>query len=160
MKRTLMYTVFVKIDDNDKPCNTQDIAEGIQRGIDIGMQEGFITGPDNEDVLVSKITTRYNENTGESIPGFDLLNDGKNPGSYTADASRSGDRDIYNEVRIGIYKDNGQECVADMLVGLDSTNMEPRVLVTTGGNGDGEHTFAIYPLRTPDESVKRIDGQL
>ena len=90
------------------------------------------------------------ETTG--IPRFPLMNGGKNPENYTAEASRTGDAGIYNEVRIGVFKESDNVCLADVLVGLNDAG-EPRILVTADGNGDNEAAFVIYPLRPAEEAL-------
>lgn len=91
-----------------------------------------------------------------AIPRFNMLHSGDNPGGYTAEASRTGDAGIYEEVRIGIFKGGDRECLGDVLVGLTEEG-EPRVLVTTDGKGEEEASFVIYPLRPADEACLRWD---
>lgn len=70
------------------------------------------------------------------------MNDGRNPQGIVLEADESGDRGIYNEIRVSALK--GEDCVADILVGLDEKG-QVRVLVTTGNEGDGDHAVAVYP---------------
>lgn len=90
------------------------------------------------------------------IPEFTLLNDGSNPQGYRACAARSGDRGIYEEVRIGIFHPDGH-CVGDVLVGLTADG-EPRVMLTSDGNGDDEPSHAFYPLREPENAIESLDA--
>lgn len=71
--------------------------------------------------------------------------------SEIAHITRSGDRGIYDEVGISILK--GEECVADILIGLDGDIFKPRVLVTTGGDGNGDKDLAIHPLKPKWKAV-------
>lgn len=88
------------------------------------------------------------------IQKFDLRHNGNNPFGFHADAERTGDLNIYNEVRVGIY-DAAGECVADILVGLTESG-EPRVLVTCDGEGEGDHRIAVFPLRSAEEMVEEF----
>jgi hypothetical protein len=81
------------------------------------------------------------------LPTIVLRNEGKNPHGYSAEVARSGDKGIYDEVRVGIHQDD--KCVADVLIGLTPAG-EPRVMVTTGGNGDDGQQIAVFPLREID----------
>lgn len=84
-----------------------------------------------------------------------LNNDGKNPSGYTADAARSGDPGIYDEIRAGVYQ--GTKCVADILIGLTPAG-EPRVMVTVDGKGDDGPQIAVFPLRSAENAVS-LDQQ-
>lgn len=86
----------------------------------------------------------------ENLDRFDLANAGENPGGYSADAARSGDKGIYNEIRAGIY--HGDVCVADVLIGINPAG-EPRVMCTVNGDGDNGQQIAIFPLRSADDAV-------
>lgn len=94
-------------------------------------------------------------NGDKAIPRFRLLNDSNNPDGYTAEAARTGDAGVYEEVRIGIFKGNDNECLGDVLVGVDSKG-EPRVLLSSGGFGD-EQSHAFYPMRNAEKAVERFD---
>lgn len=87
----------------------------------------------------------------ERFGPFLLRNNGMNVGDYQVEARYTGDPGINDEARISVL--HGTECVADVLVGLTETG-EPRVLVTTGGDGDGDHTVKLYPLRTLKDAVE------
>lgn len=92
-----------------------------------------------------------------AIPRFKLLHSGENPNEYTVDVSRTGDTGIYEELRVGVFKGDGKECLADVLVGLTEGG-EPRVMITAGGDGENEHAFAVYPLRDADEALEQLDA--
>lgn len=85
------------------------------------------------------------------IPRFSLAYQGKNPEAFTADARCTGDAGVYEEVAISIFN-AGNDCVADVLVGLDATG-KPRVLITHEGKGDGDKAIAVYPLKHKTEAV-------
>lgn len=88
---------------------------------------------------------------------FRMSNDRKNPHGYTVEAGRSGDDGIYDEMRVSILNPEG-DCVGDALIGLTPEG-EPRVLVTAGGDGDGEHPVAVYPLRDAEVAVEYFDSK-
>ncbi|MHB8474494.1 MAG: hypothetical protein ACYDC8_16915 [Gammaproteobacteria bacterium] len=67
----------------------------------------------------------------------------------------TGDNPDYGEIRVGAF--NGITCVADVLIGVSPDN-ELRVLITTGGCGDGEHPVTVFPLRATDNAVT-VDRQ-
>lgn len=91
---------------------------------------------------------------GGKIPRFTLKHGGKSFG-YVAEAARTGDDGIYDEVRIGVFKSDAPNvCVADVLVGLTEDG-EIRFLATTDGEGDGDARVAIYPQRRHDQAVDR-----
>lgn len=92
-----------------------------------------------------------------TIPEFTLLNDGSNPHGYRACAAQSGDRGIYEEVRIGVFHPDGH-CVGDVLVGLTSDG-EPRVMLTSNGNGDDEPSHAFYPMRDAARAIESLDSE-
>jgi hypothetical protein len=83
---------------------------------------------------------------------------------YYAKAEYAGEGDIYNEMRIGIFKTRGNNCVADILVTANcehkapdyEPNMtgEPVLLITADGHGDGDHAIRVFPLRPREEMVK------
>jgi hypothetical protein len=75
------------------------------------------------------------------------MNEGKNPRGIVLEFEETGDPGIYQEQRISAMK--GEECVADVLVQVDKDG-EVRVLITSGGEGDGDHSIAIYPERDGD----------
>lgn len=85
------------------------------------------------------------------ISPFALVHGGR--GSYVADASRTGEAGIYEELRIGIFKGDGKECVGDVLVGLNESG-EPRVLITASAEGEECHQIAVFPLRPATEAVE------
>lgn len=78
------------------------------------------------------------------VTRFQLLHNGHNATGYSAEACRTGDEGIYEEVRISIF--HAEDCVADVLAGLSESG-EPRFLITCGAMGDGDHNIAVYPLR-------------
>ncbi len=111
---------------------------------DLGVWDQYLS---EAEVLINQI------GDGAAVPRFALLHDMKNPGGYAAEVTRCGDPGVYEEVRIGLFKEGGEECLGDVLVGL-SENGEPRILVTTGGDGDADHDLAIFPLRQFDKAVE------
>ncbi|KKI35976.1 hypothetical protein VI03_24605 [Burkholderia vietnamiensis] len=87
----------------------------------------------------------------DAVPRFELTHSGANPHRYHAEAIRTGDAGIYDEVRVSVF-DCNDTCVADALVGLTEAG-ELRVLVTTDADGDGDHRIAIYPTRSAGAAV-------
>lgn len=87
----------------------------------------------------------------DGVPRFELMHSGANPLRYQAEAIRTGDAGIYEEVRISVF-DCSDSCVADTLVGLTEAG-ELRVLVTSDADGDGDHRIAVYPTRSADTAV-------
>jgi hypothetical protein len=74
------------------------------------------------------------------------------PGDYVATAEACGDPGIYEELRVGIFNSRG-ECVGDAFFTL-SEDGEPRVLLTTEGDGDGDHYLVWFPLREAGKGVE------
>jgi len=104
----------------------------------------------------SAVPPRDHENI-VAIPRFSLMYSGNNPNGYIAEASRTGDTGIYEEVRISVFNPNRDNtCVGDVLVGLTKSG-ELRALVTANGDGDGDHRIAVYPLRPADQAVELSD---
>ncbi|KVV40762.1 hypothetical protein WT27_12585 [Burkholderia territorii] len=87
----------------------------------------------------------------DAVPRFELMHSGANPHRYQAEAIRTGDAGIYEEVRVSVF-DCNDTCVADALVGLTEAG-ELRVLVTTDADGDGDHRIAVYPTRSAAAAV-------
>ncbi|MFP3637664.1 hypothetical protein [Paraburkholderia sp. SIMBA_054] len=69
---------------------------------------------------------------------------------YRLEASFTGDVGLYDEARMSVHK--GEDCVADVLVGLSESG-ELRVMLTTDAMGDGDHSVEIFPLRPHDDAV-------
>lgn len=90
------------------------------------------------------------------IPRFALMHSGSNPLRYQAEAVRTGDAGIYQEVRISVF-DREDICVADTLVGLTEAG-EIRVLITADGDGDNEHQIAIFPTRGAANAIEGWEG--
>lgn len=86
------------------------------------------------------------------IEPFLMRYEGKSFSGFVLEATRSGDPGSYDEARMSVLN-SVKDCVADVLVGL-SPEGEPRVLVTTEGDGDGDHSITIYPLRDRENAVK------
>ena len=53
------------------------------------------------------------------------------------------------------FFDPKTNCVADILIGVTKDG-EPRVMITTGGDGEGDHDVAVYPLRKRENAVEKI----
>jgi hypothetical protein len=85
-----------------------------------------------------------------NLPTFELMNEGKNPEGYTANAIRSGDSGIYNEISVCIFNKESK-CIGDILIGL-TQHGEPRVLVSKDGDCDGDK-IAVYPLRKQENMI-------
>lgn len=99
-----------------------------------------------------KVETDMANNT--SITRLNLLHNGANPQGIMADAEITGDAGIYNEIRMSAYDKEGN-CIGDVLMGLDEKG-ELRVLLTTGGDGDGDHSVAIYPTRNIEHDALEL----
>ena len=76
-------------------------------------------------------------------------------GKYTVKAQQAGDSGIYDELAVGIFDPDGN-CVGDVYFTLNEEG-EPRVLLTTNGEGDGDHHLVHYPLRETRESVEDFE---
>lgn len=112
-----------------------------------------------EDGDAFDIRSAFDQHYGPDIERFSLCHEGRNPGGFTAEASRTGDyrkatgESIYEEVRIGVFSGDSSVCLVDVFVGL-SDKGEPRVLVSTDGNGD-DHAISVFPMRPADCAVER-----
>lgn len=92
----------------------------------------------------------------ENILRCEAMHSGLNPQGVRLEGSLTGDPGIYQEMRISAFK--GEECIGDVLVGLDE-NGELRVMVTADGDGDDEHQVHVFPQRPAEDAVvldKRI----
>ena len=100
-------------------------------------------------------TAYYRENTihiaGNPSLEVKLVYQGKE-GGYTVRGELSGDTGIYDELRVGIFNPQN-ECVGDVFFTLTEQG-EPRALLTTKGNGDGDHDLVWFPLRETREAVE------
>lgn len=147
----------IAVRPQNRPLTTNMRAEVVLVGEagGIGLAVESTLPVDHLAALIEEATRPKEEGT-ETIPRFALRHGvGGNPDGYTCDAGRSGDRGIYDEARAGIYSPDGA-CVGDVLVGLDEHG-EPRVLVTADGNGDGDHAYAIFPLRPKDSAIQKFE---
>lgn len=82
---------------------------------------------------------------------FTALHSGQNPNQIRIRVERRGDAGIYHEVAIRGLKLG--KAMADVLVGLNEKG-ELRVLVTSDGDGDGDHAIAVYPERPRGQMVE------
>ena len=127
-----------------------------------GGSAAFITADDVQYTCTSSwLTQRISESeTGDAGPhtddeeypklfSVDLIYQGKGNG-YTAVAEKSGEPGVYDEIRVGIFK--GEECVGDVLFTL-TENGEPAALLTTDGDGEGDHSLIWFPLRDSDSAI-------
>ena len=124
--------------------------------IESGIDEGLYEKADNSDLADKKEAVALLEKMieeGTQIPRFQLLHSGNNAGGFMAEASRTGDTGIYEEVRISAFNKEG-DCCADVLLTLsDAGNGAPVLYVTANGDGDGDHQITIRPLLPADEAV-------
>ncbi len=137
-------------------CGEQSTVLGLFRSVGIDawrIQVGETAWEEYPDLpmAVRRFVERTHLKDYPCIPRMALRNGGSNPNGYTAEATYTGDPGIYDELRISIF-DREDDCVGDVLVGL-TTEGEPRVLVTTGNAGDGDHNVSIYPCRHIDDAV-------
>jgi hypothetical protein len=97
----------------------------------------------------------YRENTihvlGSRFLEVKLVYQGKE-GEYTVRGEFSGDAGIYDELRVSIFNPQ-DECVGDAFFTLTEDG-EPRALLTTKGNGDGDHDLVWFPLRETGKAVE------
>lgn len=80
-----------------------------------------------------------------------LVNDGK-VGKYKARVEFFGDPGQYDEISVQVLDEN-DDSKADVLIGLTG-DMEPRIAITTDGDGLGDKNIFVYPLRPAQESVE------
>lgn len=85
-----------------------------------------------------------------SVP---LVYESNGGAGLVAEASWTGDKGLYEEVRVSVF-DKAKDCVADVLVTLDQEGNEPRVLITSGGDGDGDKNIAVFPMRPASDAVE------
>jgi len=64
---------------------------------------------------------------------------------FSLKADLSGESGLFEELSVGIFDSNG-ECKGDIIFTVTEQD-EPCVMSTVGGDGNGEHTDALYPLR-------------
>lgn len=93
---------------------------------------------------------------GPPVVRFPLLHSGNAHAGLVAEMERSGDAGVYSEARLGVLNP-ARECVADVLVGYSESG-ELRILLTTGGDGEGDHSHAFFPMRPTNMAVERFDG--
>jgi hypothetical protein len=96
------------------------------------------------------MTKIYEEAKGFQFPAMHM---GNNPQSITLCAVPSGDLGIYQE--ISVTSAIGDKCIGNVLIGLNEEG-ELRVLVTTGGDGDEEPQWAIFPQRPSSKSIEEF----
>ncbi len=123
----------------------------------ITVSDGVATLPDGASFDMKD----YSSHFGPQIEKFPLYrHDGENPNGFVAEAMRTGDyepssgQSIYEEVRISVFAAKSDECVADLLVGLDDKG-ELRVLLSADGYGD-EHAIAHYPMRPAGQTIEDL----
>jgi hypothetical protein len=56
--KTLKFIVSVQIDDNGE-CDPMDIGAGLQSGINIALQEGMITSPNDDSTLINGFSVDF-----------------------------------------------------------------------------------------------------
>lgn len=129
--------------------------------IDSGIEEVLYLAADNQDLEDKREAVKTVEKLvqdGGEIPLFKLLHSGKNDGGYTVEATRTGDKGIYEEVRVSVF-DNTNDCCADILVTLEDKGMgAPKILITADGNGEGDHQILIRPMKPAVEAVEIMDN--
>lgn len=82
--------------------------------------------------------------------------DGNSSRGVKLEAAFTGDPGEYQEIRVdaygappGVRLGSKLECLAGVVVGVDALQ-EVRVLITTKGEGDGDHHVIVYPERSED----------
>lgn len=91
----------------------------------------------------------------ERIARMSLIHEGENPHGVTAEAVVTGQGDAFREIRVSAFAGDGH-CIGDVLVGLNEQG-ELRALVTTDGDGDGDHAIAVYPERPGPMAIEIIE---
>jgi hypothetical protein len=86
----------------------------------------------------------------ENILRCEAMHSGQNPQGIRLEGELTGDEGLYQEMRISAFK--GDDCIGDVLVGLDAAG-ELRVLLTADGGGDGDHAIYVFPQRPAGEAV-------
>jgi len=87
---------------------------------------------------------------------FPALHNGVNPRGVVLVAEPVGEKGIFQEIAITAVL--GDKRIADITVGIDETG-EVRALITSDGDGDGDHPISVYPERSKLNAIKRIlDG--
>lgn len=124
--------------------------------INSGIEEGIYSEADNSNLVEKRRAFAAVEKLvrdGGEIPAFKLLHSGKNVGGYAAEATRTGDKGIYEEIRVSIF-DKNNDCCADILVTLeDEGKGAPKVLITADGDGEGDHLILVQPMKAVTDAV-------
>lgn len=84
--------------------------------------------------------------------GYPLRNDAAGDAKYTLKFTAPDSKSEYQEGYLSIWNDKN-ECVAEMVAGLEDGTNEPRFAMTTGANGDGDKDVTVYPLRQASDAV-------
>lgn len=74
------------------------------------------------------------------------------PTEYRLLVERMDERPYYHELNVSYFNKKGER-VADFFFTVDPETREPRVLCSTGGNGE-DHTLALFPMRAKEKSVE------
>lgn len=82
-----------------------------------------------------------------------VICDGK-PSKYRLEAEITGDKGIYDELRVAFIDEN-DEVVADVYFLVDEEG-NPQVLLTTDGDGLGDHRIAVNPLLPAEDAVMKL----
>lgn len=86
------------------------------------------------------------------IPRFTILSNGVNPHGYTTEATHIGETGLYDEVRVDVFNAENV-CVSDIIIGI-SLEGEPRILLTTDGQGDDDFALQVFPLRAVTDAIE------
>ena len=86
-----------------------------------------------------------------SIEVNPIIRDGRRT-DYSLKAEISGDPGIYEEISVSIY-DKAGNCVGDAYFTVDEESGEPKIMMTLGGDGDGDKELTVYPLRELHEKA-------
>lgn len=84
----------------------------------------------------------------------ELIYQGKK-GDYVVKAEKTGDTGIYDELGVSILNSKTGECIG-YLYFLLTEQGEPRVLLTSEGNGDGDPQLTYFPLRSKEKAIEII----
>ncbi len=89
------------------------------------------------------------------IARFSLAHEGNNPRGISAEVAASVGAENYREIMGSAYAPDGR-CIGDVVIGLNEKG-DLRVLVTTDGDGEGDHGIAVYPERAGPLAIEVIE---
>lgn len=88
----------------------------------------------------------------EPITPIRIAYDG-NISDYSVDVEKAGEWPIYTELAVVYTNVWTKKRVADVYITVDRVTLEPKILITTNGDGDGEHQIVVRPLLPKHKAV-------